>query len=228
MNCFNHPEVQAVAFCRACGKALCDECKLPAQGTIFCAEHAPVAPAAEPYPAAAPPLRTARPSGALDLSVSPGLAALLGFIPGVGAIYNGQYAKGLVHAIIFGLLVSIMSSGAASGMEPLFGMLTTAWVFYMVFEAYHTARKRSMGEPVDEFSSLINMRSGAGQFPVGAVVLIVLGVILLLNTLDILEFRYLVRYWPVLLILIGVYMLWGRLSASNSAVSERRAGDERS
>ena len=62
----------------------------------------------------------------------------------------------------------------------------------------------------------------------GAVVLIVLGVILLLNTLDILDFHYLVRYWPVLLILIGVYMLWGRLSASDSTASEGRAGNERS
>ena len=227
MNCFQHPEAQAVAFCRSCGKAVCEECKRLAQGTVFCPEHAPVAEAASapPEPAAAAPRRA---TSGYDPSASPGLAALLGFIPGVGAIYNGQYAKGLVHAIIFGLMVSIMSSGASHGMEPLFGMLITAWVFYMVFEAFHTARKRSQGEPVDEFSSLINMRGGGSQFPVGAVVLIVLGVLLLMNTLDILDFRYLVRYWPVLLILIGVYMLWGRLAGTDPGVSERRTGNERS
>ena len=32
------------------------------------------------------------------------IALFLGFIPGVGAIYNGQYAKGLVHAVVFGLI----------------------------------------------------------------------------------------------------------------------------
>jgi hypothetical protein len=32
---------------------------------------------------------------------SPGLAALLGFIPGVGAMYNEQYAKGIVHLMVF-------------------------------------------------------------------------------------------------------------------------------
>ena len=37
---------------------------------------------------------------------NPGLAALLGFIPGVGAMYNGQYAKGVVHLIVFAILVS--------------------------------------------------------------------------------------------------------------------------
>ena len=69
----------------------------------------------------------------------------LGLIPGVGAIYNGQYAKGLIHAIILGLLISIMSAGAAGGLEPLIGMVTALWFFYMAFEAYHTAARRLRG-----------------------------------------------------------------------------------
>jgi len=39
-------------------------------------------------------------AGYVYADVSPGLALFLGLIPGVGAIYNGQYAKGMVHAII--------------------------------------------------------------------------------------------------------------------------------
>lgn len=209
MTCPNHPEAQAVAFCRTCGKPLCDECKRPAQGTIFCAEHAPAAVAAPATPPAA-----AAPAGASpyrgDPSVSPGLAAVLGFIPGVGAIYNGQYAKGLVHAVVFGLIISIMHS--SEGSAPILAFFLVAWQFYMVFEAYHTARKRMLGEPVDEFSSLINPRAG-NRFPTGAVALILLGILLLLNTLDILDFRYVARYWPVVLILAGVYLLWARLGA---------------
>jgi hypothetical protein len=222
MTCPNHPETQAVAFCRSCGKPLCDECKHAAQGTIFCAEHAP-APAAAAAPPPPPPdsspYRRADPT-------SPGVAAFLGFIPGVGAIYNGQYAKGLVHAVIFGLIISIMHHAGGEG-EPMLAFLLVAWEFYMIFEAYHTARKRLAGEPVDEFSSLVNVKPGARGFPTGAVTLIVLGVILLLNTLDILEFRYIARYWPVVLILAGVYMLWARLSADNAvAGQEARHGQE--
>src|SRR5437868_663173 len=203
MTCPNHPETQATAFCRSCGKPLCDECKQSAQGTVFCAEHAP-APAATaatppPPPLASTPYRA-------DGTPSPGLAAFLGVIPGVGAIYNGQYAKGLVHAVIFGLIISIMNHSGGEG-EPMLGFLMVAWEFYMIFEAYHTARKRLRGEPVDEFSSLVAMRPGRG-FPTGAVGLIVLGVILLLNTLDILDFSIIARYWPVVLILAGVYMMW--------------------
>lgn len=206
MNCINHPETPATAYCRICGRPLCAECQRPREGVIYCEEHAPgIAQASGQTARAALP-----PSGSAQ-DVSPGLACMLGFIPGVGAIYNGQYAKGLVHAVIFGLLVSILESGA-NGLAPVFGMLLVAWIFYMALEAYHTAKKRRAGEPVDEFSSLVNLHGRhAGGFPTGAVVLIVLGVLLLLNTLDILHFRHLVRYWPVLLILAGVWMLYARL-----------------
>jgi hypothetical protein len=204
MNCYKHPDVPAAAFCRTCGKPLCQECQHPVQGTIVCEEHAPAsAPAVPP-----PPVAT---------GASPGLAFVLGLIPGVGAIYNGQYAKGVVHVVIFGLLISIASSGGAQGFEPLFGLLIAIWYFYMPFEAYHTARRRQLGHAVDEFSSLVPMKPHAGGFPMGPVVLIGLGVLFLLNTLDILEFRYIARYWPVLLIAIGVYMLYSRLSGPDSA-----------
>jgi hypothetical protein len=247
MNCFNHTETPAIAYCRTCGKALCAECRRTAQGTIFCDEHLPVAagapgvnvPPAPPVPGAQPwdwqnhvpagdRVAMAPPPTAKILSdVSPGLACLLGFIPGVGAIYNGQYAKGLVHAIVFGLLVSIESSGSAGDLEPLFGILIGVWVMYMALEAYHTARKRHAGEPVDEFSSILNVHGRQGGFPVGAITLIGLGVLLLLSTTDVIQLRYLLRYWPILLILTGAYMLYARLAVSGDPVDRREVGHER-
>jgi TM2 domain-containing membrane protein YozV len=152
------------------------------------------------------------------INASPGWALALGLmIPGVGAIYNGQYAKGLVHAVVFGLLVSLMSSGG--GMEPLLALMLTAWIFYMGFEAYHTAIKRRRGEPVDEFSSILNVQSA--NFPVAGVALIALGVLLLLNTLDLISFRYVARYWPVLLIVGGAWLLWVRVSGTEERTGVR-------
>ncbi|MFB3829448.1 MAG: B-box zinc finger protein [Bryobacteraceae bacterium] len=221
MNCLNHPEVPAVAYCRTCGKALCAECKRTSQGIIYCAEHAPAEYAApeSPYTAPAP-----QPAAVVQAECSPALACILGFIPGVGAIYNGQYAKGLVHAIIFGLLVSIMGSHAEGSFGPMFGVLLTAWIFYMAIEAFHTCRRRRLGEEVDEFSSLVNLRGRAGTFPAGALVLIALGVVLLLDTMNILRFREIARYWPVLLILAGLYMLYARIApdARNSEAGHER------
>jgi len=235
MNCQNHPEVPATAYCRSCGKPVCDECRRDAWGTVYCAEHAP-APAPESAAGAAsytppppPPPSGAPfggsypppPPGQFSADISPGLAFFLGWIPGVGAIYNGQYAKGLVHAIVWGILVSVVDSHASRGLEPIFGMLIAAWMFYMAFEAYHTARKRRLGEPVDEYSSLIDMRRKS-NVPVTAIALIVLGIFLLLHTLDLLDFEYVARYWPVLLIALGAYMLYGRFTGQDGAREEVR------
>lgn len=213
-----------VGYCRACGKALDEASAHAAHGTIYCREHVPLEPAAAPVPSQtasqtapatpyASPYTAAVPPPVPHPEVSPGLAFFLGFIPGVGAIYNGQYAKGLIHVVIIGLMISILDRGAAGGLEPLMGLLLAGFFFYMAFEAYHTAKKRQLGEPVDEFSSIIPRRGPASpRFPVAPVVLIVLGVIFLLDNLDLLDMSRLLRYWPVALIALGAYMLYARMS----------------
>ena len=195
------------AYCRVCGKPLTEDEARPAQGTVFCSEHVPSTGQAT----------TARPTGTSKggSSASPGLAFLLGLIPGVGAIYNGQYAKGIVHVLILGLLITIESSGGASGLEALVGMMIGVFYFYMAFEAYHTARKRLAGEPVDEFSSLIQLRPEAGKLPMVPVLLIVLGVLFLLNNLNWLPLDKVLKYWPAALILLGAWMLYERMRGTS-------------
>jgi hypothetical protein len=216
----DQPANLVVAYCRACGKALTAQTQRVSGGVAYCEEHAPAAAAAPP-----PPQPGWTPPPAADSSVSPGLAFLLGLIPGVGAIYNGQYAKGLVHMIVFGMVISILDSDAAGSFRPLFGMLAPGWVAYMAFEAYHTARKRLRGEPVDEFSSLVPLR-GSNDFPVIPVLLIAFGTIFLLHNLDILRLYQILRYWPVFLIALGVYMLYARISGAPAEPREE-AGNER-
>ena len=48
------------------------------------------------------------------------------------------------------------------------------------------------------------------------VALVVLGVLLLLHTLELLDFDRVARYWPVLLIAVGVYLLWGRIAGKGA------------
>ena len=130
------------------------------------------------------------------------------------AIYNGQYAKGLVHVMIVGLLISILDRGDAHSLEPLLGLMLAAFWAYMAFEAHHTARQRRMGMVADEFSSLLPLQ-GASRFPVAPVLLIALGVIFLLDNLGVLAFDRVFRYWPVLMIALGVYMLYTRLAGNS-------------
>jgi hypothetical protein len=140
MNCAVHPEKQAVAYCRTCGKALCEDCKRDVMGAIYCEPCIAArlhGQAAATGPVIAPPPRPGGPS--------PTLAALLGFIPGVGAMYNGQFVKAFVHVVIFVLLII-----ATSTIHGAIGVGIAFWVFYMVFEAYKTAEAHRMGLPAPD------------------------------------------------------------------------------
>jgi hypothetical protein len=207
---------------------------------------------------------------------------VLGLIPGVGAMYNGQFIKGLVHVVIFAVLVS------AAHIYGIFGIFIAAWVVYQSFEAYHTARARRDGQPLPDplgLNELANtLGAGRGQYPghpgagpsavnpdpagwqaqstagyqplyqqtpyqtpyqgpytppaagpvdpgmppvppippvppmgwrrrepIGAIVLIGLGLLFLLGQLDIFSGRLVEFTWPVLLIGLGVWLIVRRL-----------------
>ena len=217
------PEAPIVGYCRTCGKALDSSSVHTAHGTIYCAEHVPPEtpasdPADSPYSS---PYASKAPPPIPHPEVSPGVAFVLGLIPGVGAIYNGQYAKGLIHVFILGMLFTIVSSNDVGGFEALFAVLIPGFWAYMAFEAYHTARLRRMGQPVDEFSSLVRGYGGS-RFPVAPILVIALGVVFLLNNLEIFELRRMLRFWPVMLIALGVYMLYLRMSGNSSGVDGER------
>lgn len=216
MNCYQHSDQVATAFCRSCGRALCTACQMRANGTVFCPEHAPVGASATADSGASNPYvgspGTAPIAQSTGVQTSPGLAFLLGLIPGVGAIYNAQYVKGLVHALIFGLLMSLADATEGTAGHPFLIILSVVFYFYMPFEAYHTARKRQAGLPVDEWSSVISSEHFSSRAPAFPIVLIVIGVLFLLDSLHIIPFREVGRFWPVLLIVVGALMLNSRLA----------------
>ena len=135
MDCVNHPGTIATAFCQTCGKALCQGCVRTAQGgQVFCepcsaAWQSFQQPFAAQYPVGAP---------------NPAAAAVLGLIPGVGAFYNGQFFKGIIHVVIFAVLISITDH------YPIFGLFIAAWILYQSFEAFHTAKARRDGQPLPD------------------------------------------------------------------------------
>ena len=173
MNCANHPDRDRSAFCQNCGKPVCNECVRNVGSSIFCEPclTARVGATAPPpvygYPSASYTGPVGYPPAASPVSVgepSPGLAALLGFIPGVGAMYNGQYAKGIVHLIVFAVLVSL-----ASDVNGIFGLFVAGWICYMVIEAHHTATARRDGTPLpnpfglNDLSELTGLRQGVAR-----------------------------------------------------------------
>lgn len=295
MNCAKHTDLPAVAYCRVCGKAVCAECKRELQGAIYC-EQCVAGRAAQPAVPPPPPLSTRPTAPTPPIDANPGLAAFLGFIPGVGAMYNGQFAKGFAHVIIFASLIWL--SDHVSG---IFGFGIAAWIFYMVFDAYTTAKARKYGLPLPDSLGINRMLgqmagqqeaaraerqpanappsgaatpgaqpeapppgapsatqagfvaqqgayysgpsgtyySGAqGQYayappaprqradrgPVGALILIALGGLFLLGNLGFLHVNW-DRFWPVILIVIGVAIFLRRFSNGKPPAAAPPAGD---
>jgi hypothetical protein len=57
-------------------------------------------------------------------------------------MYNGQYAKGIVHLIVFAILISLADE------HGIFGIFIAGWVIYQILEAHHTAKARRDGTPL--------------------------------------------------------------------------------
>ena len=234
MNCAVHTQTQAVAYCRTCGKALCEDCKRDVMGAIYCEPC--IAARLQGY--GVPGATVAPPPVRVQGAPSPVMAGLLGFLPGVGAMYNGQFTKAFAHVVIFVMLIV-----AASNIAGIFGVLIGFFVVYMAFEAYKTAEAKRHGMPAPDPLGLDKMfglhesephiANPAAQpttaayppvqplqveppppptrdnTPIGAVILIILGIVFLLDNLNMVHMHHL---WPLFLIGIGLWIAYKRTS----------------
>jgi hypothetical protein len=222
MNCATHNDTAAVAFCRTCGKPLCGNCTRDVRGVIYCepclaARLEGTAPAAGFVPPQTPYQQVM--DQGLGLKVPPGptsgpkpvVAGILGAIPfGVGAVYNGQYAKGLAHLFIFVML--IYGANEAGKWDWIFGICIPFFVIYQIIDAVRTAKAIQAGQPAPDPMGLGQAFGGserldASKIPIGAVVLIGLGVLFLLHTMGIMEYGF-ERFWPLILIFLGGWMFY--------------------
>jgi TM2 domain-containing membrane protein YozV len=229
---------------------MCDVCKRTVHGVIYC-EDCLANRVNQPVGAFVP---------APD-APSPALATLLGFIPGVGAMYNGQFYKGLIHVAIFAGLIGLESAGLPSGLDAVVGISIAFWYIYMIVDANRTATARLFGRPLPDPFGFERMFGGhteahppaagavpgpgvapaqpipppgfmpvqqgsyvapppeacnRGSSPIGAIVLIGLGVLFLLNQFGWWEFHWVGRMWPLILIALGVWLFIRRFGGHSN------------
>ena len=310
MNCANHPDAAVAAYCQNCGKPLCSVCVRSISGVIYCEQCLAAKLGIAGTPAAGGYTVSGSPGGGYAYTVnqggytgsgsttgdvnfvasgvipppnagpSPATATLLGFIPGVGAMYNGQYVKALVHVLVFVILIGITDN------HGIFGIFIAAWVAYQVFDANQTARARRDGLPLpdpfglnelgsklgisnaqvpapftqtytatavppvppippapgasagfsagfnDPYVPYSNVPPAAGSVPpytpvgavppgvdpyapvpvrrrepIGAIVLIALGLLFLFNTIGFFRFDWIGHFWPLFVIGLGAWLL---------------------
>lgn len=197
MKCANHPLNESVAYCAQCGRPLCEDCRREVKGTSYCETCLAARLQSSPWTSL----------GQRGSGPSPGVALALGWIPGVGAIYNGQVVKAMVQVLLFGSLIAL-SDRAGGPMGTIFGFAAAAFYFYMVIDSYQTARAKQLGEPTPEWFGLNDLKMDA---PLGAGLLILLGILFLLDNLGVHVFAQIGKFWPVLLIVFGLILLQRRL-----------------
>lgn len=220
MKCAVHPEAEASGYCRNCGKAMCPACVRPVRDVLYCEEclasvmglsAAPVAASAPGAGAAgaagipAPAVPTPQPGG------NPGLAFLLGLVPGLGAIYNGEYNKALIHIVVFAAIIVGLSSDLGDGASVALAFVLTGFIFYMAIDAMKTVKARNAGQPMQD-----PLEAWSKTRPIGPIILIAIGALFLLNNFGFFEFfRVRQIFWPLVLIGVGVLMLRNRVGGQN-------------
>ena len=134
---------------------------------------------------------------------SPFVATLLSIVPGLGAAYNGQTAKAIVHFAIFASFfqMAVLTQGVHFFILGVFG----TWLFAAV-DACRTAQLMRAGLTPDTEEDVIMRRLYGNPFAWG-ITLVIIGTLFLLHTL--LGVQLPVRQLlPVALVALGAYMLF--------------------
>jgi hypothetical protein len=196
MNCAYHTHNVAVVNCNGCGKPLCPACDHRIKGFPFCQDC--IVTGVE--------LLRSRNHASHETfvkkHVSPVVSTILSLIcPGLGAAYNGQTSKALVHFAVF---VGLFQLAILSG-SPIFAFGFLGMWFFSVIDSWRTAQLIRAGLTPEGAEDWIDQRF-RGNPKTWGILLTVLGALFFLQM--IVPFRQMTRaILPVMLIGLGVYLL---------------------
>jgi Domain of unknown function (DUF5668)/B-box zinc finger len=217
MKCAAHPDVEATGFCRNCGKPMCPACVRPVRDVLYCeeclAKVVGLPPVATPstlegsVPSGLPAPLPPPPPG----SGTPVLAFILGLIPGLGAIYNGEYNKALLHIVIFAGIILGITLDLGGGAQAVLICALVIFPFYMAIDAVRTVKARQTGDNYQD-----PLENWTKQRGLGPILLIALGALFLLRNFGFFDiFRLRELFFPIVLIGLGVWLLRNRMSGQS-------------
>ncbi|MBK6899555.1 MAG: hypothetical protein IPH09_09900 [bacterium] len=159
-----------------------------------------------PPPPPVPPVYTRRD---LPLKSAPFAVILSVLMPGLGYVYLGYFRQAVTTVVIFASLITALASGAADGIEPLFGIFLAFFYFYQLVDA---GRRATMFNQALEAGYAGGVPADfalpdAGGMLFGGMVLLAIGVVALLNTVLDVELEWLKDWWPVGLIIAGGWLV---------------------
>ena len=132
------------------------------------------------------------------------LAALCALLPGMGAVYNRQNVKAVVH---FVTIIGLFQLSDMHVFEAMFGLAGVGFYIYSIIDAYRTARLIAQGESPAADEARFK-RELARRAPAIGAVLIVTGLLMVLQLLRPLGvYISMGRLIPVMLIIFGGFLL---------------------
>lgn len=147
---------------------------------------------------------------------SPAAAGLLSaFFPGIGAVYNGQIAKGILFIVLFAGLISLQDRGG----QPFQALMLAGFYIYQIIEAVQSARAinlKALSAGQDAAGSMD--LPALGETPRGSIfwgsALIALGILLILANFEVVSYERVIDFWPVAVIGIGLKLVAEHFSRS--------------
>lgn len=191
MKCAYHPTADSQEFCSTCSKALCSECSHQIKGKVYCQDC--LVRGAE-WAASFKDFRI--PADA------PKRAAALSLIPGMGAVYNGEYQKAVTQFAVFAALVIM-----GDAVHGVFGFGAFVFLIFTMFDSYRTA-ETNLRHRLDAKTTKEGPAKDTTVVAWG-VLLIGLGLVFLLK--NFIHFNFLNRLWPVVFILLGAFLVFRAL-----------------
>src|SRR6201988_2457691 len=152
MNCNYHPKSPAMVQCSSCARPLCQACDHRIRGFAFCQDCIVAGVDALRF-------RQSQPTGqqVIRRKTSPFIATFLSlFVPGLGAAYNGQTSKAIVHFAIFASFFQMAVVTDGDILFFVFGVIGT-WLYAGV-DAFRTAQLIRAGLSLDRSDDFITQR----------------------------------------------------------------------
>jgi len=193
MYCSYHSSSIARVQCASCSRALCPACDHRIKGYAYCQDcivRGVEGLSAYRYHSA----------GTRSRALT---ATILALVPGMGAVYNRQNVKAVVH---FFTIVGLFQLTKIHLVPGLFALAGFACYIYSIIDAHRTAQLIARGESAaadeERFKRALIRRA-----PALGVFLIVAGILFVVNILRPVALFALAKLFPVLLILLGGYLL---------------------
>jgi len=133
---------------------------------------------------------------------NPVIATLLSMFPGLGLVYTGNIMKALAYMSVTGCLIVLLVN--CDGTDVIaFSLLLGGFYIFQIFDSFEDARKSRTRHARTDNGLSLNSTLFSGLLLLG------IGIIFQLASLNIIRYRDITSFWPLVLVALGAKFIHG-------------------